>query len=190
MPPLRIISALGVLVLVAAIAGTAWLSGLTAAGYRPDPAAVAMHTAPLPHARVAARNSRPSVHRQLARSRDHAIGPPHVVGQGVVVEQDVTVDRVAELARGHDELVPQVMSMDDSESWQRLRGHLDGQVLLAVSVDGAGRVTAANVAQSSGDELLDAHALRSIRQWRFAVPPDRADGLSGEVPMRFSSRSR
>jgi protein TonB len=55
-------------------------------------------------------------------------------------------------------------------------------------VDGSGRVSAASLSESSGDPVLDAHALRSVRGWRFAVPPDHPDGLSGELPMRFSSQ--
>jgi protein TonB len=30
--------------------------------------------------------------------------------------------------------------------------------------------------------------LRSVQGWRFAVPPGYPDGLSGELPMRFSSQ--
>ena len=56
-----------------------------------------------------------------------------------------------------------------------------------VSIDGSGRVTAASLAESSGDSVLDAHALASVRGWRFAVPADRPDGFSGELPMRFTS---
>jgi protein TonB len=55
-------------------------------------------------------------------------------------------------------------------------------------VDGAGRVQGASVIASSGDPILDRHALRSVRGWRFAVPADHPDGLSGELPMRFSSQ--
>lgn len=72
-------------------------------------------------------------------------------------------------------------------AYDRLRGHLDGRVIMRVSVDGDGHVTAANVAESSGDAVLDAHALRSVRGWRFAVPPEHPDGLSADLPMRFSS---
>jgi protein TonB len=72
-------------------------------------------------------------------------------------------------------------------AYDRLRGHLDGRVIMHISIDGTGRVTAASVAESSGDAVLDAHAVRSVRGWRFAVPPDHPDGLSGDLPMRFSS---
>ncbi|MGB5940500.1 MAG: energy transducer TonB, partial [Rhodanobacter sp.] len=77
---------------------------------------------------------------------------------------------------------------DTSQSWEELRGHLDGRVLLHVDIDGSGRVRAASLSESSGDPVLDAHALRSVRGWRFAVPSDHPDGLSGELPMRFTSR--
>jgi periplasmic protein TonB len=86
------------------------------------------------------------------------------------------------------ELVPLAMPSDTSQPWYKLRGHLDGRVLLRVDIDGAGQVRSASVSQSSGDPVLDEQALRSVRGWRFAVPPDRSDGLSGELPMRFSSQ--
>jgi protein TonB len=85
------------------------------------------------------------------------------------------------------ELVPLTTPADTSLSWEQLRGHLDGHVVLQVSVDGRGRVNAASVAQSSGDELLDTHALRSVWHWRFAVPEGNVSGLHGEVPVRYAS---
>jgi protein TonB len=85
------------------------------------------------------------------------------------------------------ELVPLDMPASRDVAYERLRGHLDGRVIMRISIDGEGRVTAANVAESSGDAVLDAHALRSVRGWRFAVPPDHPDGLSADLPMRFSS---
>jgi protein TonB len=69
-----------------------------------------------------------------------------------------------------------------------LRGHLDGRLVLRVGVDGSGRVLVASVAESSGDPILDEHALRSVRGWRFAVSGDHPDGISGELPMRFSAQ--
>lgn len=174
MPRLRITALLSMLGLAIGIAGTAWLSAMTTTGYAPRNAFVAARTAaPAPaRARVAAVRKR-APHHVAMRARSH------VVATGAVTP--------APHDHASDELVPQVMVMDDSQTWERLRGHLDGQVLLAVDIDGAGRVTAARIAQSSGDELLDAHALRSVQRWRFAVPADRPDGMHGEVPMRFTS---
>ena len=174
MPRLRITALLSMLGLAIGIAGTAWLSAMTATGYAPRSAFVAQRTAaPAPARARLAPVRKPEPRHTAMRVRSH------VVATGAVTP--------AQHDNASDELVPQVMVMDDSQSWERLRGHLDGQVLLAVDVDGGGRVTADRIAQSSGDELLDAHALRSVHRWRFAVPADRPDGMRGEVPMRFTS---
>jgi protein TonB len=85
-------------------------------------------------------------------------------------------------------LVPLATPADTSQSWEQLRGHRDGRVLLHLDIDGQGQVSAASLIQSSGDPVLDEHALRSVRGWRFAVPADHPDGLSGELPMRYSSQ--
>jgi protein TonB len=66
-----------------------------------------------------------------------------------------------------------------------MRGHLSGSLVLRVWVDGSGQVADAQVAASSGDPALDAHALTSVRRWRFAVPADKPDGITGELPVRF-----
>ena len=70
--------------------------------------------------------------------------------------------------------------------YEAMRHHLDGRVLLHLRVDGSGRVTVATLALSSGDPALDAHALDTVRQWRFAVPAGYPDGFSGDLPMRFT----
>ena len=87
-----------------------------------------------------------------------------------------------------DQELPLATPADTSQSWEQLRGHLDGRVLLHLDIDGQGQVSAASLIQSSGDPVLDEHALRSVRGWRFAVPADHPDGLSGELPMRYSSQ--
>jgi protein TonB len=71
--------------------------------------------------------------------------------------------------------------------FEQLRNHLSGSVVLRLEVDGDGRVRTAAINQSSGDAVLDAHALRMVRDWRFAVPADHPAGISGELPMRFDS---
>jgi protein TonB len=79
------------------------------------------------------------------------------------------------------------MPYDTTQPWYKLRGHLDGRVVVHVDTDGRGQVDRASLVESSGDPVLDEHALRSVRGWRFAVPADRPAGVSGELPMRFSS---
>lgn len=59
-----------------------------------------------------------------------------------------------------------------------LRKQAGGVVILRVSVDGAGHVTAVDVARSSGHPLLDASARRTMRRWRFEPP-------AGHRPMHF-----
>ena len=86
------------------------------------------------------------------------------------------------------ELRPLTTPVDTSMSWDELRGHLDGRVVVHVAIDSSGRVNATSLVESSGDPVLDEHALRSVRGWHFAVPGDRPDGLSGDLPMHFSSR--
>lgn len=86
------------------------------------------------------------------------------------------------------ELLPLTTPTDTSISWDKLRGHLDGRVVVHVAIDGSGRVTTSSLVESSGDPVLDEHALRSVRGWRFAVPGDHPAGLSGDLPMQFSTR--
>jgi protein TonB len=172
---LRTTTALSVLALVVAIAGTGWLSMQT--GIWPGPPARFAAQVDTP----AAMRARPAPRRPHAPARvvpARRALPPVVVGD----------EAQAAVAAPAPALVPLAMPADTSQSWDQLRGHLDGRVLLRVDIDGSGRVSAASLAESSGDPILDAHALRSVRGWRFAVPPDHPDGLSGELPMRFSSQ--
>jgi len=165
---LRTTTALSLLALAAGIAGTQWLSGFNTgwagpservAGFLP-----AAHRAAAPHAR-------PS--RAVAVTH-RAVLPPVV-----------TTAQAAETAPP-PELVPTSMP-DAPVSWSRMEGHLSGRVLVHLAIDGNGRVTDAALAESSGDPVLDAHALATVRGWRFAVPADHPDGLSGDLPMRFTS---
>ena len=166
---LRTTSSLSALALTIGIAGTGWLSGLTSAwpGAPVSVAAMSRITTPIP------------AHRSRQRHR----APPVVVHA-----------QRAEMARTQAAspivLQPLAMPPDTSESWERLRGHLDGHLMVHLQVAADGRVQQASVASSSGDPILDAHALRSVRGWRFAVPPGHPEGLSGELPMRFSSADR
>ncbi len=66
---------------------------------------------------------------------------------------------------------------------------LKGTVLLLVEVDEAGRPASVCIRRTSGYELLDTTALRTVRNWRFE--PARLDGQAvtsrAEVPVRFAS---
>ncbi len=66
---------------------------------------------------------------------------------------------------------------------------IKGTVLLLVEVDEQGRPASVCIQRTSGHELLDAAALRTVRGWRFE--PARVDGQAvssrAEVPVRFAS---
>lgn len=162
MPRLRVTAALSVLALLIGIWGTDWLSGFTDDWIGPPPR---------PAAQLVAR-----LHRAPAHHRTHAA--PRVVGA-----ETETAPRVAPVAP--PPLVP-LATPSGPSSWVQLRGHLDGRVVLDVAADGSGQVTSAQIVRSSGDPVLDAHALATVRRWRFAVPAGAA-GVHGQLPMRFDS---
>jgi protein TonB len=172
---LRTTTGLSLLALAIGVAGTGWLSTLTAVW-------------PGPPARFAgAAGAVPSPRTLSLPRRAHV--PLRVAPAGHRTSVAIAGDAArASVPKPPPELVPLATPSDTSQSWDELRGHLDGRVLLHVEVDASGRVSAASLVESSGDPILDTHALRSVRGWRFAVPPDRPDGFSGELPMRFSSR--
>lgn len=175
---LRTTASLSMLALLIGVAGTGWLSNLTGQWREPSD-------------RMA------MVGRTLAASRT-APKARHVHGPVTLVPPRRAWRHAASsnsgiLAAAPTPLVtlqPLTTPEDTSQRWDQLRGHLDGQVMVQVRIDGAGRVQGASVIASSGDPILDQHALRSVRGWRFAVPTDHPDGLSGTLPMRFSSQRR
>ena len=175
---LRTTTSLSTLALLIGVAGTNWLSGQTHQWREPSNRLAMvgrMHAAP---------RTVPKAHRSH--------GPVTVAQPRHAWQQDAISDNPARLAVAAPltTLQPLTTPDDSSQSWAQLRGHLDGRVIVHVRVDGTGRVDDASLVASSGDPVLDQHALRSVRGWRFAVPADHPDGLSGDLPMRFSSQSR
>jgi protein TonB len=176
MPRLRTTTSLSLLALAIGAVGTGWLSTRTAVWPGTSPSALAAsgrtrtagppQTAPAP-----------------SRARHHRVAPAIARQSDPAAAANSTADQAAPT------LVPVSMPAPDTR-YDRLRGHLDGSVLLQVTVDGGGRVRAAAVARSSGDPVLDAHALEVVDGWRFAVPADRPDGFTGELPMRFDTGTR
>lgn len=174
---LRTTTGLSVLALTIGIVGTGWLSTLTGDWRGLPPHQARTH-------RVAS-----AAHPALSASR-HRHGPVRAV-QAYRAEAGGSSGIAAEAQAASPaapELVPLAMPNDTTQRWDALRGHLDGRVVVHVGIDGNGRVDAASLVQSSGDPVLDAHALRSVRAWRFVVPADHPAGISGDLPMRFSSR--
>ena len=188
MPRLRTTASLSLLALFVGIGGTAWLSGLTA-GWKGPPT---MARAAVPRAVPVAVRHRPAVlppkKRRPVPRREVAAARPVSHAPWLAVQTHVRAAAAASPAPAPApvELVPVAMP-PSSVPYQAMRGHLDGQVLLHLSVDGQGRVAAATVAGSSGDALLDAQALASVRRWRFAVPAGHPGGISGDLPMRFTA---
>ncbi|OOG57941.1 energy transducer TonB [Rhodanobacter sp. C03] len=172
MPRLRTTSGLSLLALAVGVAGTVWISSLTA-GWRGPAARVAIvhHAASIRHALPSRR------HVPVRGAQMHRVDTQRLVGEAQAMPLTEP-----------PELVPLAMPGDTSQSWDELRGHLDGRVLVHVEIDGGGRVKVASVAESSGDPVLDTHALRSVHGWRFAVPADHPDGIGGDLSMRFSAQ--
>ncbi|MBD8871273.1 energy transducer TonB [Rhodanobacter sp. DHB23] len=169
---LRTTTTLSLLALGIGIAGTQWLCGFNTGWAGPSE-------------RVA--GFVPAAHHPAARvARHHAASQPHAVAVAhrTVLPPVVDVAQAAPAVQP-PELVP--VSMPQMPvSWSQMEGHLQGRVLLHLTIDGSGRVAAASLAESSGDPVLDAHALDTVRRWRFAVPADHPDGFSGDLPMSFT----
>lgn len=176
---LQTTTSLSVLALAIGIAGTGWLSMLTV-GWRGPTRYLAATTQ---HDSSAQRHALSSSRRRYGLV---SVVQVHRAKAGRIVS-DMGDAQAAALAPV-TELVPLAMPGDTSQSWDELRGHLEGRVVLHVGIDGNGRFLAASLAESSGDPILDEHALRSVRGWRFAVPADHPDGISGDLPMRFSAQ--
>lgn len=169
MPRLRHTVTASLLALLAGIAGTGWLSGQTA-GWSGPLATVQPRSAPKS-------SSRPS-HR-AGGIRTRVLVPRPAV---------VALAPSAPAAAAQPQLVP-LGTPADPTPYVALRGHLDGKVTVQLVVDAQGFVRDAAVGDSSGDPVLDAHALATVRRWRFAVPPGHTQGIAGTLSMRFDSGS-
>lgn len=177
---LRTTTGLSLLALAMGVGGTAWLSEQTV-GWE----------GPARHVQTAMLASAPVKHHSAKALPHHARQVPErtawraiAYAQSRPVMVPSVVDAQAEVLPP-PELVPIAMP-STSVPYEAMRHHLDGRVLLHLTLDGRGYVTDATLAASSGDPTLDAHALDTVRQWRFAVPADRPDGFSGDLRMRFT----
>lgn len=155
---LRTTATLSALALMAGVAGTQWLSDQTGGG-----------AAPSMRQRVAL----PAVHRARAVSAPVSRHYAHPAAKA-----DPRSAMVA--------WVPISMPMA-SLPFAQMRDHDAGSLVLHLVIDGRGDVAQATLAQSSGDAVLDGNALAIARRWRFAVPADRPQGFSGDLPLSFDS---
>lgn len=164
---LRTTAVLSLLALAVGVAGTAWLSTLTGDWAGPLPASAV---------------SRVDKVRTVLRRHAHAARPAAPAVRDAVSEHMDTSSAQASPA------LPSLTPVDMPSLPAPLLGHValgSGRVVLRLMVDGQGRVQNASVAQSSGDAALDDRAVRTALRWRFAVPADRPDGLTGQLVMRF-----
>lgn len=167
MPRLRTTTTLSLLALAAGIAGTHWLSGFNAGWAGPGERVAGF--APAAARRGAMPPRQPPPWHDAAPVRLPALAP---------------VAQATPAPPPPPELVP--VSMPSLPvSWSQMEGHLQGRVLLHLAIDGDGRVASATLSESSGDPVLDAHALATVLGWRFAVPAGHPGGFSGDLPMRF-----
>jgi periplasmic protein TonB len=175
---LRTTSTLSLLALGIGVAGTQWISGMSGGSAAPAAAQVA-------HG-VALHRAAPL--RVAHRMHGHAM---HAIADGRPRYTSVPAVVQASHAAPHTEAVTWVpVSMPVSSiPFTEMRAHDEGNLVLHLVVDGRGQVAQAWLAQSSGDAVLDAHALAMAHQWRFAVPADHPDGFSGDLPLSFGTAS-
>lgn len=80
---------------------------------------------------------------------------------------------------------PEYPALATRRRWQ-------GEVLLRALVDAQGDVTRVEVESSSGHDILDQAALKTVRHWKFHPARDGEQNVSGEVclPIRFELTNR
>lgn len=171
---LRTTTALSLLALAVGVAGTAWLSGLTAGWKGPERIAATAAHMPVGPAAAPHRRAAPA-----PRPAAHAVHLPPA---------DVAPAAAAPAEAETPTLTPIEMPQLESSIFSR-RVARAGLVVLRLSVDAQGHVVDAAVDQSSGDPQLDHEAVQTVQGWRFAVPAGHPEGISGNLPMRFAGNS-
>jgi periplasmic protein TonB len=175
MPRLRITATLSALALVVGVIGTQWLSDQTGSSAEPMEAHSAhralAHRSVVPHA---SHHSHPVSSVLIARAVRHVANPL----PPVVAHETSSSNTVA--------WVPISMPVS-SLPYVQMRDHGVGHLVLHLVIDSQGRVAQVSLAQSSGDDVLDANALAMARGWRFAVSMDHPQGFSGDLPLSFGS---
>ncbi|WP_266168596.1 energy transducer TonB family protein [Dyella subtropica] len=175
---LRTTTGLSLLALVVGVAGTAWLSEQTAGWAGPEKRMV---QAGAPRHVPAMARARHAAQAKVSSVTSHAVHwPPIDHAQAATVPEDSVVAPT---------LTPIEMPAAPMSLFSR-RVARAGRVVLRLAVDGQGNVTRAAVGESSGDTQLDDEAVRTVKGWRFAVPADHPDGISGDLPMRFDADAK
>ncbi|SFR96085.1 protein TonB [Dyella sp. OK004] len=170
---LRTTTGLSLLALAVGVAGTFWLSEQTANWTGPA-------------RRVAHATRAPSTEPAKRRMTSPARAPAPRVAHLPPIENAQAATVPVESATVA--LTPIDMPAASADFFSR-RTARAGRVVLSLTVDGQGRVIHAGVGESSGDPQLDDEAVRTVQHWRFAVPADHPDGISGMLPMRFDANN-
>lgn len=172
---LRTTTGLSLLALAIGVAGTAWLSGLTAGWTGPE--------------RIAARPRASAPAPKRARAAN--LVPVHPIHAAHLPPVDATQVETAQAATAPAEqempMLTPIEMPSAPASFLTRRVAREGRVMLRLSVDGQGKVLHATVDQSSGDPALDQEAVQTVQGWRFAVPAGHPAGISGNLPMRFDA---
>ena len=166
---LRTTVSLSLLALAVGVAGTAWLSTLTGDWQGP----------------VGKVSARRDTVRTVLRRHARTSAPAQPAGAATTVRTPVAPTHAAQDLPA---LTPIEMPVLPT-SWLQRTAFVDGRVVLRLGIDGEGRVDQAAVAESSGNAALDERALRTVAHWRFAVPGDHPEGLTGSLVMRFDDTS-
>jgi len=167
MPRLRVTASLSLLALVIGVGGVQWLCDQT---YTHVDWPVAVH--------------RPMTAQWVRHAAGHPRQAPPVVRPHYEPSHAEAVAAPVAPSSSEPTLVP-VSTPAASLPTSQMEDHAVGDVVLHLTVDGQGEVTHASIAQSSGDSMLDSNALAIAQRWRFAVPADHPQGISGDLPMRF-----
>ncbi len=175
------------LLLAATVAGTYWLSGMTAQG--PSLAqrmeAVGGHSSlaavsqPLPLA-VHPRAGVP-LHHHVRRAAAWP-APVHLPAQLEAATPPAPADR------GPTRYLSPLRMPAESRHAALMRLHHYGRVVLGLRLAPGGGVAGVWLQQASGDAVLDRYALQRVRDWQFAPPPPGDD--TGLLALRFEAARR
>ena len=101
------------------------------------------------------------------------------------LELQASAKRYLGVEHGHEAKTAHGQTVEAIRMLARRRGE-EGRVLLRLTVNATGRVEAVSVARSSGYELLDQEAQRTVARWRFQSPP--TERMVAQIPITFRLR--
>lgn len=175
-----------ILLLAVMVAGTAWLSPMTAQG-----PSLAQQMEAVGGRRPLFESAPPQVaetrrHDRRTRSGPHPVARTvtHWPAPARLPARQETASSPAEAGMPARYLSPLQMPAE-SMRLARMRLHHYGRVVLGIRLDPGGGVAGLWLQQSSGDTVLDRYALQRVGNWRFASPPP--DEATGLLALRFEA---